>query len=282
MAVKHRIWSGLRWKAWILSVAVGCGGSPSTGPEEEPVEEVRFLSPAGTEHLMVRVHTGSFEMGSAVGNEDEQPVHDVFLNTFYIDKYEVTNAQYLAFVEAGGRRPQFLWDDRFNAPDQPVAGVPWSDAGDYCTWVGMRLPTEAEWEKAARGTDGRTYPWGNEKPDPTRLRFNSSDSPTPVGRFPNGVSPYGVHDMAGNVWEWTQDEYDSEYYARSPDRNPVNLYWTLEFNSPAVDHTLRGGGWSSRSEEVRASIRRNIFMLEETIGDIPDPMIGFRCARDVE
>ena len=280
MAVKRRVRSGLGWKAWVLSVAVGCGGSPSTEPVEEPVEEVRFLSPAGTEHLMVRVHTGPFEMGSEAGNEDEQPVHDVFLDTFFIDKYEVTNAQYLAFVEAGGR-PQHLRDDRFNAPDQPAVGVVWAGAVAYCEWAGMRLPTEAEWEKAARGTDGRTYPWGNEKPDPTRLRFDSSVSSAPVGSFSNGVSPYGAHDMAGNVWEWTRDEYDSRYYARSPDRNPVNLFWAGRDVNADVDRTLRGGGWSSPTGEVRASVRRAIFMLEAD-GEIPDSKIGFRCARDVE
>ena len=187
-------------------------------------EEIAVTTPAGALHEMVLVPAGEFAMGSEEGNPDALPVHTVYLDSYYLDRYEVTNAQYQGFVTATRRtQSRFTDDSNFNDPRQPVAGVTWSDAGDYCEWAGLRLPTEAEWEKAARGVDGLTYPWGNGSPDGTHANFADVNSEfawrdssaddgysftAPVGSYPAGASPYGVHDLAGNLWEWLADWYD--------------------------------------------------------------------------
>jgi formylglycine-generating enzyme required for sulfatase activity len=148
-----------------------------------------------------------FSMGSNDGSGAERPPHRVWLDTFYIDKYEVTNHKYAEFLKATGHpRPAFWENDRYNSPDQPVVGVSWDDAVAYCKWAGKRLPTEAEWEKAARGgADGRKFPWGDEEPK-GKAAFGqdmNTGRPAPVGKYqPNG---YGLYDMAGNVWEWCVD-----------------------------------------------------------------------------
>jgi formylglycine-generating enzyme required for sulfatase activity len=189
--------------------------------------------------VMVYVPAGEFLMGSSASDIDallarcsdctreefakEQPQHTVFLDGFWIDRTEVTNAQYSACMEAGACREPECWDDEdVNAPEQPVACVSWFDAQDYAAWVGGRLPTEAEWEKAARGTDGRIYPWGNSPPDCTKANFvGCAGKPLPVGSHPGGASPYGALEMAGNVPEWVADWYDKDYYSRSVFSNPT-------------------------------------------------------------
>jgi formylglycine-generating enzyme required for sulfatase activity len=168
--------------------------------------------------------------------QDEGSVHLVYLDAFRIDKVEVTNDRYRRFAEAvvmEGHR----WCDKsepasknhtpgewsnatLSEATQPVVGVDWWDAHAYCTWVGKRLPTEAEWEKAARGTDGRLYPWGNEYDAKVANGTNAVGKTAPVGSYPRGASPYGVLDMAGNAWEWVHDWYDTTYYASAPPRNP--------------------------------------------------------------
>ena len=130
---------------------------------QDDESQITVTTPVGTTHEMVHVPAGPFEMGSESGGSDERPVNTVELNGCYIDKYEVTNTHYQAFVQAKGRsQPYYANDNQFNAAQQPVVGVSWFDAEEYCGWAGLRLPTEAEWEKAAKGTDGRTYPWGME------------------------------------------------------------------------------------------------------------------------
>jgi formylglycine-generating enzyme required for sulfatase activity len=182
--------------------------------------------------LMVLVPAGAFLMGlpddDLLADEHEKPHRLVELPAFWIDVYPVTNACYGRFLEAGGYQCEACWSvegwkwrsrtktlapalwgqSGWDAPEQPVAGVSWYEADAYACWVGRRLPTDAEWEKAARGTDGRHYPWGNDWPGPHLANFNGTIGRTsPVGLFPDGVSPYGCHDMAGNVNNWTADWY---------------------------------------------------------------------------
>ena len=267
-----------------LVLVVACGGvSEVTGPVYEVVES-RLTTPAGTEHVQVLAPAGVFRMGAVDGADDEQPVHEVELDAFYIDKYPVTNAQYLAFAAAtGSQAPPMVMHEDYHHPQKPVVGIPWVRARDYCQWAGMQLPTEAQWEKAAGGTDGRFYPWGNDLPDATRANFNFQvGSPSPVGSHPDGASPYGAHDMAGNVWEWMRDLYSPAFYAHSPRKNPVNM----EINGiEGGDRTLRGGSWRSPARDLRVSARNTGFMLAEKAGGdfyIVQISLGFRCVRPAE
>jgi formylglycine-generating enzyme required for sulfatase activity len=239
---------------------------------------------------MVLVPGGSFQMGSLNGDEDEQPVHTVTLDAFYIDQYEVTNSQYAICVDAGvcdlGTAPYEVTSySRANYygsaeyADYPVIWVSWYDAQQYCGWRGMRLPTEAEWEKAARGgLEGVDYPWGDEAPlceagAENGAKFDDDgacdDTDTEqVGSYsPNG---YGLYDMAGNVWEWVNDFYDDVYYPNSPVENPLGP-WPAEGSSPVI----RGGNWSNDADHIRVSDRR---FNDPRSGSLNG---GFRCARDV-
>lgn len=239
----------------------------------------------------------------------ESPRHRVDLDAFYIDRYEVTTALFARFVAAAGyrttaEREGWAWawtasgwakadGATWRAPSgagnasratHPVVNVSWDDADAYCRWAGKRLPTEAEWEKAARGTDGRRYPWG---PTWDASRANGAESiraTTPVGRYATGASPYGVHDMAGNVSEWAADWFDAQYYARSPQRNPEgpagergaarNQLPAANAVAPAPGtvKVLRGGSWSSFPIVLRAASRRSV------PPDWRSVFTGFRCA----
>jgi formylglycine-generating enzyme required for sulfatase activity len=220
---------------------------------------------------MMLVPAGEFWMGSEAGDreafDDEKPRHKVSLEAHYIDKYEVTNALYKRFMEATDRAAPSYWTDRtVNSPPQPAVGVSWHDAEAYCKWAGKRLPTAAEWEKAARGTDGRKYPWGDQA-EPRRANAEQkSGKPLPVGSYPKGVSPYGIHDMAGNVSEWVQDWYAEDYYQRNPEANPIG---------PDIGRTkvLRGGSWSSTPRFLRSAVRGS------DTPDTRDRTIGIRCAK---
>ena len=217
---------------------------------------------------MVYVPAGEFIMGSDEGDSDEQPVHTLYLDAFYIDKYEVTNTQYWECVEAGACDAPLktTYYDNADYAQHPVVYVSWDDADTYCRWVDKRLPTEAEWEKACRGTTGWTYPWG-EGIDCDHAQYSECGGRTvPVGSKPKGASRYGAWDMAGNVWEWVADWYDSDYYSQSPARNPPG---------PDSDkgRVLRGGSWYYRRKDARCSSR-----------DWVNPWyrggnVGFRCAR---
>ena len=217
---------------------------------------------------MVYVPAGTFTMGSSDGEDNEQPVHEVYLDSYWMDKYEVTNAQYKKCVTDGSCGIPSSTTDYADSSyaNHPVAFVSWYDAQDYCTWARRRLPTEAEWEKAARGTDGRTYPWGNESPSASLLNYEFYEGGTTiVGIYPGGASLYGVLDMAGNVYEWAADWYDAEYYSVSPDKNPTG---------PATGdgRVWRGGAWTNEAWYVRAVFRDGRFPLSTYHGG------GFRCA----
>ena len=206
--------------------------------------------------------------------DNERPQHTVTLDAYYIDKYEVTNARYQACVVSDACSPpnevrpftQELYYGNTAYADYPVVHVTWDQAEAYCAWAGKRLPTEAEWEKAARGTDGRTYPWGEQAPDRMLLNYNGNEGrTTPVGSYPDGASPYGALDMAGNVMEWTADWYDDDYYSVSPERNPPGP-------SAGEMRVLRGGSWVYYYIDVRAAYRDNDYP-----GDWMN--VGFRCVR---
>lgn len=180
--------------------------------------------------VMILIPSGTFIMGSSEGEKGEQPEHEVYLDNYWIDKTEVTNAMYYECVKGGGCEEPL--SDGFIAPKDhltnqdrakyPVVFISWVNAEKYCQWVNRRLPTEAEWEKAARGSDKRIYPWGNEPPNLELLNSNQYHGDLmPVGSFPKGASPYGVLDMAGNSLEWVADWYDEYYYEISPATNPT-------------------------------------------------------------
>ena len=188
---------------------------PTETPFPSPTPITKVSQKDGME--MVFVPAGEFIMGSDDGEPDEQPAHVVYLDAYWIDRYEVSLKQYLNCVEAGVCSDGYIYTVGINSSNYPVE-VQWSDANRYCGWVGKELPSEAMWEKAARGTDGRTYPWGYE--EPLAQFVNLTGAIKNVKSFPSGVSPYGIYNMVGNVSEWTSDWYDENFYRYSPYKNP--------------------------------------------------------------
>jgi formylglycine-generating enzyme required for sulfatase activity len=225
---------------------------------------------------MVLIPAGPFPMGVPQGDRDggrdEYPRHEVFLDAFYIDKYEVTNGRYLAFVKATDHRvPQNpknptrnLWQGAEiseSLVDRPVVNVDWTDAEAYCRWAGKRLPTEAEWEKAAKGNHDWRFPWGNVEPTAKHLNFNQQW----IGE--KTLMPVGSYE-AGNVWEWVNDWYDPRYYEKSPAKNPKGP-------ETGTKRVLRGSGWQNETPTVR------IFTRVESDPTVRNESTGFRCAADV-
>ena len=263
---------------------------------------------------MLPVPGGTFTMGAdGVGEKDEQPSHAVTVRAFLLDKTEVTNAKYLECVTAGACKP---FRDNvargfgagpeagFRAPDQPVVGVSWFDAGGYCAFRGKRLPGEAEWERAARGADGRKYAWGSSPPDAEHLacfgrkvgaQGGKAATTMPVGSYPEGRGPYGHFDLTGNVWEWTRDIYDPMAYSRegSPEGIPGTCEQVMESlaalrkakrqgytgSNPipkSCERALRGGAFNYPGAGLRASNR---------VHHPPEwrmLVAGFRCAKDLD
>ena len=246
-----------------------------------------FLSYAFAEPDLCLIPAGAFTMGSDDDLPNEAPMHEIHLNAYYIGKTEVTNAEYYPFwLETGGTDSEHTpisYGETFGTwpeisktkPNYPVIGVSWDSAVAYAAWRGMRLPTEAEWEKAARGTDAKRWPWGDTftpRIKGATVHANvwkqSGSHLQPVGTFPTGASPYGAYDMAGNVWEWVADRYSDTYYRRSATRNP---------KGPAVGsrRVVKGGSWLNPEMFARCSTR---------IGQYPaigTSFIGFRLAKDV-
>ena len=216
---------------------------------------------------MVGVPGGPFMMGCNSAdkqcNADESPYHSVDLSDFSIDRTEVTEADYLA-CSAAGVCPAV---QGMQADAIPVHDVAWTTAAAYCAWAGKRLPTEAEWEKAARGTDGRIYPWGNAAPTCELANFGTcAGALVAVGGRNAGASPYGALDMVGNAAEWVADHYAADYYAESPTSNPQGP-------SAGADYVDRGGWYRSSPAQVRSSFR------EANSADTALAYLGFRCAR---
>ncbi|MDE0300989.1 MAG: formylglycine-generating enzyme family protein [Candidatus Poribacteria bacterium] len=237
--------------------------------------------PSGTE--MVFIPAGEFEMGSQDGAPDEQPVHTVRLSAFYIDKYEVTVGQYRQFVHATGAVfPDWTEVARYaESNEHPMVNVSWYDAMAYARWAGKTLPTEAQWEYAARGgLEGKVYPWGNKALDVTKANYEDSkiEKTVQVGSYPgNG---YGLHDMAGNVWEWCIDEYLADFYETSPGNNPVAgpQISLLDdgFRKVATRRVVRGGGWDAAARRLRVAYRDG----NGPRGKVDS--VGFRCVRPIK
>jgi serine/threonine-protein kinase len=232
------------------------------------------------------VPAGEFLVGSPEGEgfDREHPQHTVYLDAYYIGRSPVTQRQYARFVRDTGHRlphwssifaKKYNWDESRKAPphgkeNHPIVLVSWGDAVAYCEWAGLQLPTEAEWEKAARGIDGRSYPWGDQEPTERLCNFNDNErGTTAVGRYsPQGDSPYGCADMAGNVDEWCADWYDEDYYSRSPPENPAGP-------DSGEYRVVRGGSWGRSSWPHGVHITRRVGYNPDKTSDI----VGFRCAR---
>jgi formylglycine-generating enzyme required for sulfatase activity len=221
------------------------------------------------------IPAGTFIMGSNEGVAIEGPAHEVRLSSYLLDQFEVSNEQYRACVENGactqtsfpnsftvsGYRDELLYND------YPIVGVTWDQAFFYCNWAGKRLPTEAEWEYAARGPENLQWPWGNSF-DPSLSAASAADV-RPVDSYPKGVSPFGIYNMAGNVAEWVVDVYDgNNFYANSPVENPVNM-------ADGLDRVFRGGSFDNVDGSAYLAYRR--YAQLRTFTDVD---IGFRCAAD--
>lgn len=276
--------------AWALDVA---DMTIEWTPEGKKLAVERAKLPARDE--MVLISAGWFLMGSdkkvdRQAYPPELPQRKVYLDAYEIDKFEVTTVQFLKFVLATDRSPLIDWRyDGGNFQEamasHPVMHVSWFDAEAYCAWAGKRLPTSAEWEKAARGEDGRIYPWGNQPAGLSRANFGRGGLSGPVrdrperlllyppiisvDKYENAVSPYGIFQMAGNVAEWTADWYDPNYYKTAPDRNPKGP-------DKGTQKAFRGGGWVDSTPSVRPAQRNG------TDPNTKMNWLGFRCVRDAK
>jgi formylglycine-generating enzyme required for sulfatase activity len=266
-------------------LTLGAGATPQNS--KTPAASAPAAAPAGKDGaLMVLIPEGPFLMGNNEGSGNERPEHKVFLDSYLIDQFEVTISRYAKFLaEAKYPAPPTWDDDAVNtAGNRPAVGLSWEDAEAYCKWAGKRLPTEAEWEKAARGPEGRRYPWGHMQPFVDIANYNRgvwvSDAVTlaPVesgvegmsvrhGTKEGGRSPYGLYHMAGNAAEWVADWYEREYYQKSPERNPKGP-------SEGDKRVIRGGSWSDPPVGIRTTARVS------AEPDYRDRTLGVRCAMD--
>jgi len=207
---------------------------------------------------MIYIPEGYFPMGNSSGKEDERPLHFVYTKAFFIDKHEVSNSDYMKFVKATHyEKPAFWQDELLNLSDYPVVGVSWRDAMAYAKWKGHRLPTEAEWEKSARGNDNRLWPWGGKFDKGFFFYFvnifgedDNYKKTAPVNYYQSGASPFGVLNMSGNVWEWCLDWYDKNFYRASPEMDPQGP------TGKGTYKVLRGGSYLNDIDGVQV-VRRS-------------------------
>jgi formylglycine-generating enzyme required for sulfatase activity len=281
---------------------------------ETEIELLRWLVIWGNEARLaealdgsaIHIPAGEFTMGSETGRDDEHPQRKVFLDAFQIDRYEITNVQYQRFLKATGHEPPPYWSGNeypLGQADYPVVGMSWPDAEAYCGWAGKRLPTEAEWEKACRGDDSRIYPWGDTWA-PNRANIDISAGafhaasqtepgsdpwdvawvllraspgrrgPQPIGSYPDGASPYGIMDLAGNASEWVADWYNWNGYWEWPTRNPVGT-------QPPWNRSLRGSAWYDPNGSLEWVQQQSRCSARNSSHETRDPRTGFRCARSV-
>lgn len=282
--VVKRTLSGIFWAAifWISLLAVGGSGAWADSGVLQAAG-VNALPPGESE--MILIPEGEFIFGSSdadvdqlvkdffAGSRDwylnEYPAQKVYMGAYYIDKFETTVAQYQKFIKATNRpAPKYSDNEKFNGPNQPAVGMSWKDARDYCEWAGKRLPNEAHWEKAARGTDGRRYPWGQEI-DPSRANVRGKKDgfryASEVGSFPQGQSPYGVMDMAGNVWEWMDN-----WYMPYPGNQHKNDAYGKTMK------VIRGGAWYANMDLARSTTRG------QSPPERKHNTIGFRCVKTIQ
>tara|TARA_B100000686_G_C16802828_1_gene987397 strand:+ start:6912 stop:7748 length:837 start_codon:yes stop_codon:yes gene_type:complete len=230
---------------------------------------------------MVYFPAGDFMMGSSDGDgrPDERPKHKVFLDSFYLDKHEATGIEFEEYLMVHPKEHPTItgWFDRKVKPemkDRPVIGLTWKRCLRYCKWRGKRIPTEAEWERAAAGLEGRVYPWGNRIPTWKHANFNKCCSIMKglildiIGSHRRGTTPEGVYDLAGNIAEWVHDWYDKKYYEISPQRNPSGPI-------KGTYHVIRGGAWNSIGDYLRSSARYGYNDANNFYG------IGCRCAKSI-
>ena len=274
---------------------------PSPTSSINPTVEAGGAGQAGSERTssadgmpQAYVPAGTFQMGGIGKNtsSDELPVHAVTMHGFWMDKVEVTNAMYAMCVKQGAchlpfatksdTRESYFGNSEF--ADYPVVYVGWNEATAYCKWAGRRLPTEAEWERAARGDDFRIFPWGDQRPDSSRANINFfSGDTTRVGIFPSGASPFGILDMAGNVAEWVNDFYDGSYYSSAINTNPTGPVARSNY----FNRVVRGGTFQDAEVNIRVSKRSSVLGPNPSAeldsaaynGEF-SPKIGFRCASD--
>ena len=287
--------------ALLLSISIGWKslidqqeGLPLPLSQGGPISQPQIL-----DNQMAIIPAGDFLMGSDEGRSDEQPLHTVYLDEFYIDRYEITNLQYQHFVIDTRVTPPRYWSGDLYPPGldhYPVVGVRWKDAQAFCAWAGKRLPSEAEWEKTCRGPQGLTYPWGNHpgngeanvgvlpggpNPEMWDQAWEMLASPAdgsgkpglmPVGSFPEGASPYQVYDLVGNASEWTADHYNWDGYWNTSTQNPL-------VSQPPWNHVVRGSSWWMPYGISPAGIDLNrCSSRSSSHGDTRDARIGFRCA----
>lgn len=219
---------------------------------------------------MIVIPAGWFWMGSDGGRPSNRPLRYIYLDAFSIDRTEVTVGSFHRYLEEQQDVDPTLNNEILTSnPNDPVSGVTWEVADSFCQWVGKRLPTEAEWEKSARGPEGRIYPWGDDWDTRNANTLeNDQNHAVPVGSYPHAESPYGVMDMCGNAAEWIADYFDPVYYDYGPRVNPRGP-------SEILDHGLRGGSWDSSADQATTYFRNSSHSI------LPDMRVGFRCARSI-